>query len=122
MRFLLSSGQELCRKIIVLALVTLLNLSGLFILFNTPSLAIPDSPYQLTNEDKIERAYDAYGADSGIREEIYQERLKSGQNPEQMPKPFKRIKDLNNKEVPETSLLETTVSKVRELVGDTNDK
>lgn len=122
MRFFLSSGQELCRKILVLALVTLLNLSGLFLLFNPPSLAIPDSPNQLTNEDKIERAYDGYGADSGIREEIYQERLKEGENPEKMPKPFKRIKDLNNKEVPETSLLETTVSKVRELVGDTNDK
>ena len=121
MRFLLSSGQALCRKILVLALVTLLNLSGLFLVFNPPSLAIPESPYQLTNEDKLDRAYDGYGADSGIREEIYQERLKEGQNPEEMPKPFKRIKDLN-KEVPETSLLETTVSKVRELVGDTNDK
>ena len=75
----------------------------------------------LTPEEKIDRAYET-SESTGIAEEIYQQRLKEGQNPEKMPKPFRRVVDLEGKEVPETSLIEDSVAKVREAVEKVTGK
>ncbi|BAU14238.1 hypothetical protein LEP3755_47840 [Leptolyngbya sp. NIES-3755] len=77
-----------------------------------PSNAATQS--SVNSEAATDRAYEETEA-AGIQEEIYQQRLQEGQDPEKMPQPFKRIVDAQGKEVPQTSLVETSVSKVREL-------
>lgn len=72
-------------------------------------------------EEQIDRAYEETEA-AGIQEEIYQQRLKEGENPEKMPGPFKRTISAEGKEVPQTSLIETSVSKVRELTQKVTGK
>ncbi len=121
MQILLNSFSALWRKIFALSLVTLIGLSGLFLFFQQPSYAATATSNQLSREEEIDRAYE-YRQGAGEREEIYQKRLEEGQNPEKMPKPFERILDLNEqKEVPETSLVEKSVSKVREIIeGETS--
>jgi hypothetical protein len=121
MQNLWAFGQTMGRKLLVLALVTLLNLSGLFGLFAAPSYAINSD--RLNQEEQRDRAYDGFGPDAGIEEEVYQQRLREGQDPEKMPKPYKRIESLSNrKEVPQTSAVETAVSKTRELLEDVTGK
>jgi hypothetical protein len=121
MQGLWTFGQAVGRKLLVLTLVTLLNLSGLFGLFTAPSYATNTN--QLTSEEQSDRAYDGFGPDAGIEEEVYQQRLQEGQDPEKMPKPYKRIESLKDrKEVPQTSALETAVSKTRELVDGVTGK
>jgi hypothetical protein len=114
-------GQAMGRKLLVLTLVTLLNLTGLFGLFIAPSYAINSD--RRTTEEQSDRAYDAFGPDAGIEEEVYQQRLKEGQNPEKIPQPYKRIESLSDrKEVPQTSALETAASKTRKLLDGVTGK
>lgn len=108
----LSLRRMLRQTIAIATLFVLLTVSN-FIFLNLPSYAAQSSS-SISAEDKIDRAYEETEA-AGIQEEIYQQRLQEGQNPEKMPKPFKRIVDAQGKEVPETGLIETSVSKVREL-------
>lgn len=113
----LSPFRNWLRQILTLALVALIQLSGMFFVFGQPSYAASSSSAQLNSEEKLDRAFDGFSEGAGQAESIYQERLNEGQDPEKMPKPFKRIQSLENKnkEVPATSLLETTVSRVREF-------
>lgn len=103
--------------LLMLMLAVTLTLSSLW-LGLTPGYAAENQP---DAEEQIERAYDEFGQSTGNREEIYQERLQEGQDPEKMPKPYKRVPSFAdaNKEVPPTSALETTISRVREAVQDT---
>lgn len=99
-------GQLMRQSAIVVAVLMLVTI-GLIV---QPSFA--DS---LTPEEKIDRAYEESEA-TGIAEEIYQKRLQEGQNPEKLPQPYKRIVDLEGKEVPETSFIEKSVTTVRDTV------
>ena len=84
-------------------------------------MAQPSFADSLTSEEKIDRAYEE-SEGTGIAEEVYQQRLQSGQNPENMPKPYIRMINLEGKEVPETSFVEKSVSKVRDAVEKVTDK
>lgn len=98
----------------LVALITVSNLVFLNLPSHAATLISQSSDESSSPQAKIDRAYQEDEA-AGIREEIYQQRLQEGQNPENMPKPYKRIVDAQGKEVPETSLIETSVSKVRQL-------
>ncbi len=111
--FLTALQRVLRQTIAIVTLFALLTVSNLVFL-NLPSIAAPMSSSSSSTADQVDRAYEETEA-AGIQEDIYQQRLQEGQNPEKMPKPFKRIVDAQGKEVPETSLIETSVSKVREL-------
>ena len=84
-------------------------------------MAQPSFADSLTLEEKIDRAYEEREG-TGIAEEVYQQRLQAGQNPEKMPKPYTRMIDLEGKEVPETSFVEKSVSQVRDAVEKVTDK
>ena len=84
-------------------------------------MAQPSFADSLTPEEKIDRAYEE-SEGTGIAEEVYQQRLQAGQNPEKMPKPYTRIADLEGKEVPETSFVEKSVSKVRDAIEKATGK
>lgn len=101
-----------------LALIALFVLP-LFWLDLQPSYAA-NSGGQGSNDGPVDRAYEEFSLEAGNQEEIYQQRLKEGQDPEKMPGPFKRVPSLadSSKEVPETSAVETTISRVRELVDN----
>ena len=60
--------QTLSQKILVLSLMILLSLSGLFIFFEQPSYAVMTSKSKLSQEDKIEGAYE-FSVGAGILEE-----------------------------------------------------
>lgn len=117
MVIVLSTLRRVLRQAMaIVALVVLLAVPSLVFL-SSPSYAATvssQSSNSIDTEEKTDRAYDETEA-AGIQEDIYQQRLQEGQNPEKMPKPFKRIVDAQGKEVPETSFIETSVSKVREL-------
>ncbi|MBD0334712.1 MAG: hypothetical protein ICV62_04425 [Cyanobacteria bacterium Co-bin13] len=108
-----------CRRglatVVLAGLLTLMSFSaGL-----SPSYAAAEPPNPAVNQE-VERAYNVYGQETGTQEEIYQQRLKNGENPETMPDPYKRVPSLadKSKEVPETSALETTISRARELIDN----
>ncbi|MBD2258033.1 hypothetical protein [Pseudanabaena sp. FACHB-2040] len=108
-----------CRRglaaVVLAGLLTLISLgTGL-----QPSYAAAEPPNPAVNQE-VERAYNVYGQETGAQEEIYQQRLREGENPETMPDPYKRVPSLadKTKEVPETSALETTVSRLRELIDN----
>jgi len=84
-------------------------------------MAQPSFANSLTPEEKIDRAYEE-SEGTGIAEEVYQQRLQAGQNPEKMPKPYTRIVDLEGKEVPGTSFVEKSVSQVREALKKVTGK
>lgn len=107
------------RAIVVVALIALFTVSN-FVFLNLPSYAA-SSQSSISAEEKIDRAYEETEA-AGIQEEIYQQRLQEGQTPEMMRGPLKRTVDVEGKEVPETSLVETSVSKVRELTKKVTGK
>jgi hypothetical protein len=111
MQKMMNFKQSGWRKLIVLTLSVLLSVFSLLTVSAAPSYAADN----LTPADKIDRAY-KFSEDTGIEEEVYQRRLEEGQDPEAMPKPYKRIKNAEGQLVPETSLLETTVEKTREFV------
>ncbi|MBE9009524.1 hypothetical protein IQ250_04825 [Pseudanabaenaceae cyanobacterium LEGE 13415] len=103
----LSAFQRRLHRILTIALLIAVTFFG----FSTlPSYAAPME----NAEEATDRAYEETEA-AGIQEEIYQQRVQEGQDPEKMPQPFKRFVDAQGKEVPQTSLVETSVSKVREL-------
>lgn len=72
-RILLSLGQALRQKIFVLGLMTLVALSGLFIFGEHPSYAVTRSMDKLSQDEKIERAYD-FRQGTGILEEERQDK------------------------------------------------
>lgn len=93
--------------------IAIVTIFALCIFITLPSDAASMSS-SVSAEERLDRAYEETEA-AGIQEEIYQQRLQEGQNPEKMPKPYKRIVDAEGKEVPETSLIETSVSKIQQL-------
>ncbi|NJL23078.1 MAG: hypothetical protein HC895_23260 [Leptolyngbyaceae cyanobacterium SM1_3_5] len=97
------------RKILAIALlaVTLLGWGGL------TAQAAPS----VNAEEAIDRAY-TMSEEAGLQEEIYQERIEEAESPDNLPKPYERILDLKGNPVPETSLVEKTVEKARELIED----
>lgn len=115
--------QVLHRGMLAIVLAVLLLAASGFTALTQPSNAgYPGE--KLNTEEQIDRAYDGFGQDAGREEEIYRQRLNEGQNPEKMPKPFKRIPSVEdkNKEVPQTSGLETAVSKVRGAIDSATGK
>ena len=120
--------KQILSKIFVLSLMALIILSGSFIFISTPVQAttleelklIPPSE-RVNSEEAIERAYE-FGEGAGIREEIYQEKERKGENPATMPKPYRRDIKADKTAVPETSLLEETIDKGRELVEKVTGK
>ncbi|MBD2103143.1 hypothetical protein [Leptolyngbya sp. FACHB-261] len=114
-QLLLTFEQIFRQKVLMIALISLIQLSGLF-LFLQPGYAAETPGQSLSAGEKVERAYDGYSQNSGVREETYLQKVDAGQDPEKLPEPYKRITSLDGKEVPKTSALESTVSKVRNLV------
>lgn len=102
--------ERLCRRVMTIATVAALIAVTSFGFLTLPAQAASG----VSEEEKLDRAYEETEA-AGIQEEIYQQRLKEGQNPEKMRGAFKRVVDAEGKEVPQTSFVETSVSKVREL-------
>lgn len=113
MQSILENFGQIIRRSMIVLMVTMLIMLGFV---NQPSFA-----QELTPEEKIDRAYEESEA-TGIAEEIYQQRLKEGQNPEKMPKPFKHIVDLEGKEVPDSSITEKAVAGVREAIEKVTGK
>ncbi|GAP98470.1 hypothetical protein [Leptolyngbya sp. NIES-2104] len=109
----------LLRRIMTIATIIALVAMTSFGVLTLPAHAASSSG--VSSQEQIDRAYEETEA-AGIQEEIYQQRLREGENPEKMPKPFKRIVDAEGKEVPQTSLIETSVSKVRELTQKVTGK
>ncbi|MBW4422531.1 MAG: hypothetical protein KME13_25520 [Myxacorys californica WJT36-NPBG1] len=107
--------STLSRTLAVAVLLTLLTMTS-WIGLSQASFAAPSASNAVSPEDQEERAYDGFSTSTGIQEDTYQQRLQEGQDPEKMPKPYKRIKDAQGKEVPETSFVEKSVSKVRQLI------
>jgi hypothetical protein len=122
MQKLFGALQSVLRRTIVpVMLLALITVSTWVGFVNQPSFAATVSSTasnSISTEEKTNRAYDEYSEAAGIQEDVYQQRLKEGQDPEKMPKPYKRIKDSQGKEVPETSFVEKSVSKVRGLVDN----
>ena len=91
---------------------------------NTPSYSKPLDPSSmpenpsyspLTPEEKIDRAY-TLREGVGMEEEELQKKMREGQDLENVPAPYKRVTGAEGQEVPDSSLLERTVGKVKELV------
>jgi len=101
------------RRIVVAVMLVL-------VMFGFGGFAAQAAPSSDANE-AIERAY-TMSQEAGLREEIYQERLEEGESPEGMPKPYKRVLDAEGQPIPETSFIEKTVDKARELVEDVTGK
>ena len=71
MQRILLTLVPLRQKILVLGLMTLITLSGLFI-FGRPSYAVTRAMDKLSQEEKIERAYE-FREGTGMLEELRQE-------------------------------------------------
>lgn len=126
---LLSGIKQALRQSAAVVLVSLVILSSFFLVqpsyaANTPSFSKPLDPSSmpenpsyspLTPEEKVDRAYDLR-VGVGMEEELRQKKLREGQSLENVPAPYKRVTGAEGKEVPDTSLLETTVGKIKELV------
>ena len=96
---------------IAVLLTVWVGITGLLLLpYPSPAVAAP------AQEEQLDRAYEEFGQTTGLQEEIFQERVQEGENPEELPKPYKRIRNFEGKEVPPTSLLEKTVSKAKNVV------
>jgi hypothetical protein len=63
-------GEALAKRLLIFGLISLLNLSGLFVFANQPALA--DVPSRRPSEEAIDRAYTMSEA-TGLREEARQE-------------------------------------------------
>lgn len=121
LQFLSRLRQTSSKKVASWVLIAFACLASL-VVFNQPSYAATFAPEHLTNEDKVERAYDGFSEATGIAEETYQQRVSEGQDPKKMPQPYQRITNLEGKEVPATSLVESTVSKAKGLVEKVTGK
>lgn len=97
------------RRILAIALLAVM-------LFGLGGFAAEAAP-SVDAEEAIDRAY-TLSEEAGLQEEIYQERLEEAESPDNLPKPYERILDLDGNPVPETSLVEKTVEKARELIED----
>lgn len=111
--------KVLRRMIVAITLLVIVSFSSAFTIAQ-PGWA-DSSSQSLSSEEKLERAYDAFNQDAGMREEIYQRKAESGDDSTDMPSGMKRIKSLDGKDVPKTSFVESVVSKAKELVNNTND-
>lgn len=101
------------------SLTVVVSLLSLFIFIQQPSYATIDK--SLTPQEQIDRAYE-FSEVAGLREETYQQRLQEGQDPESMPKPYRRVKDAEGRTIPETSTLEKSIDKARGLVEGLTNK
>jgi hypothetical protein len=114
MRMTITLRNVIGKTLMALAIATLLYLPLSNVFGVQPSYAASTTS---NSQGEVERAYEEFGEDAGIREEIYQQRLQEGQNPEKMPRPYGHIESFADRtEVPETSLVEKTVSKVRQVL------
>lgn len=113
---LLSLGQ-LCQKLFVLSLVTLIALSSLFTFFGQPSYAVTSAADKLSADEKIDRAYQ-FRQGAGELEEVRQ-----GESPNK-DKPFDPIDKANvesvkisKEENPEADLGEQAKKAVKKVIG-----
>jgi hypothetical protein len=98
------------------ALLTVVVLIGLISLIGLAQPVLADPPSQsLSAEEKLERAYDYYDQDAGFREDLDQQEATESYDANK--RPIKRVKSVEGKDVPRTSLVETAVSKAKQL-GD----
>lgn len=108
-------SQMLYQRIVLFGLILFMGISGFWALLEQPSYAAaPFASDRVNPQEQIDRAYE-YGTDTGIREEEYQKRISQGENPEKMPKPYKRFTK-DNQETPKTSLVEEAANKTEQLI------
>lgn len=120
-RVLLQLNQYRRAAIGFLATV-LIGLSSCFGFWMPIANAAPSVGNGQPADETIDRAYSQFSQEAGLQEEIFQKRLQEGENPEKLRQPYKRIENFKGEEVPETSLVETAVSKARQLVKGSQDK
>ena len=120
--------RQILSKGFALALMISISLLGLFVFVPAPVQATTLEELKLvppserpTSEEAIERAYE-FGEGAGIREEVYQQKVQKGENPATMPKPYRRDIKADKTAVPETSLLEETIDKGREVIEKVTGK
>ena len=116
-RIILGLGQALRQRILALGLMILMSLSGLFIFFEQPSYAVTSSADKLSQEDKIDRAYQ-FREGAGILEEVRQEESPNKDQPfdpsdKAKVKSVKASKEPN----PEPSLVEQAKKVVEKVTG-----
>lgn len=103
---------------IALLVTLLIWMGGCLLPLTGAATAAPTMGNGQAADEQIDRAYSEFSQEAGLQEEIFQKRVEEGENPESLPQPYKRIQSLTDREVPETSLVETAVSKTRQLVND----
>lgn len=121
MRQVLLELKQKRRAAIVLLATVLIWLSS-FAFLSPAATAAPEVGAGQPADESIDRAYSQFSQEAGLQEEIFQKRMQEGENPDKLPQPYKRIESLDDREVPETSLVETAVSKARQLVSGSKDK
>ena len=111
-RILESVKQAFRKSLLILALMSLISLSSLFIFATQPSLAATPNqkPIQQQNIDIDSQS---------SREQAYEEQVKAAQNPEKVYE--ENLKDFK-KENPDESLVKKTVEGAEKLVGKVTGK
>lgn len=113
---LVSFGRSLIHRALMVGLVILVGVSSFFLSLGQPDGLAATLENQPAPTEQTDRAYE-FRIGAGIREEAYQQRVRDGEDPEKMPEPFERVPSFKDKrEVPQTSGVEKTVSKTRELI------
>lgn len=116
-RILLSLGQVLRQKIVVLSLMTLIAFSSLSIFVQQPSYAVTRAMDKLSAEEKVERAYTTR-IGTGILEE---ERQEKSPNADKAFDPSDKHKldsvKASKEENPEPSLGEQVQKAVKKAIG-----
>ena len=111
-RILESVKQAFRKSLLILALMSLISLSSLFIFATQPSLAATPTqkPIQQQNIDIDSQS---------SREQAYEEQVKAAANPEKVYE--ENLKEFK-KENPDESLVEKTVEGAEKLVGKVTGK
>ena len=112
-RILESVKQAFRKSILILALMSLISLSSLFIFATQPSLAATPTFQKPIQQQNID--IDSQNS----REQAYEEQVKAAENPEKVYE--ENLKDFK-KENPDESLVEKTVEKAEKLVGKVTGK
>ena len=116
-RIVLSLGQALRQRIFVLGLMTLIALSGLFIFVEHPSYAVTRAMDKLSQEEKIEGAYE-FRVGTGILEEERQEKSpNAGEAFDPSDKANVESVKASKEENPEPSLPEQLQKAIKKVTG-----
>lgn len=110
--------QALSKTILSFALLVLVSCSTLFS-FQQPSYAVPTRAYNLTPEEKIDRAYnysEATGLNEEKRQEAYEQAVKDAQSPQTVEKAYERNLKAEKAENPEPNLLEKAEQVVEKVL------